>query len=130
MLTPADAYALSRASRKIKVAFGAIGFRDKLEFPRAYCTAAYCRGTEHWSVDAALRIYDDADCTPYLTKRKLIACFFAKTMTRDGMLALGETTNNLQAQRMAWYRRPGYFHGDVIYSSDEDEFKFRENLIR
>lgn len=121
MLAPADAYALSRASRKIKVAFGAIGFREKLKFPQAYCTAAYCRGTEEWSEGAALRIYFDVDCTPYLTKKNLILHFFAKTMTRDGMMQLGEATNNLRAKRMAWYKRPGYFRGDVVYSSDDSD---------
>lgn len=124
MLTPADAYALSCTTKKMHVKFEEIGCRDKLKFPRAYCTAAYCRGTEKWTAEAALRVYDDAEITPYLTKRNLLLHFLAKTMTRDDMLELGEATNNLYAQRMVWYKKPGFFRDDVFYRLGEDEINY------
>ena len=130
MLAPADAYALSRASKQINVCFKEIGFRKKIKFPKAYCAAAFCKGTEEWDVDMALFIYEDANCTPYKTKKSLVTHFFAKTMTRDGLQELGTVEKDLRAQRFAWYKRPGYFRGDCLcYSSDDNNFHFQENLI-
>lgn len=130
MLAPADAYALSRASKQIKVCFKEIGFLEKIKFPKAYCAAAFCKGTEEWDVDMALFIYEDANCTPYKTKKSLVTHFFAKTMTRDGLLELGTVELDLRAQRLAWYKRQGYFRGDnLCYSSDDNNFHFQENLI-
>lgn len=112
MLTPADAYALSRTSKQIKVCFEEIGFRKKIKFPKAYCTAAFCKGTEEWNVNMALFIYEDANCTPYKTKRSLIKNLFLKTMTRNDLLCLVDKTRNLQVLRMVTNKRAGYFRGD------------------
>ena len=131
MLTPAGAYALSRASKQVKVCFEEIGFRLKIKYPMAYCSAAYCKGTEEWDVDMALFIYEDANCTPYKTKKSIVSHFFAKTMTRNGLLEIGTIENDLRAQRLAWFKRQGYFRDDnLCYSSDDNDFHFKENLIR
>jgi len=112
MLAPADAYALSRASKQIDVCFKEIGFRKKIKFPKAYCAAAFCKGTEEWDVDMALFIYEDANCTPYKTKKSLVTHFFAKTMTRGDLIYFASEKHNMRLLRMAMDKKAGYFRDD------------------
>ena len=112
MLAPADAYALSRASKQIKVCFKEIGFRKKIKFPKAYCTAAFCKGTEKWDLSMALFIYEDANCTPYKTKKRLIDNLFVKTMDRGDLVYFATQTQNMRVLRMAMNKKAGYFRDD------------------
>ena len=112
MLAPADAYALSRASKQIKVCFEEIGFRKKIKFPKAYCAAAFCKGTEDWDANMALYIYEDANCTPYKTKKSLIDNLFVKTMARGDLVYFATQTHNMRALRMVTSKKAGYFRGE------------------
>jgi len=100
MLSLEDAYRLSCATKThFVVCFEALIARSRCKMPRELAVARLFGG--NWTAARAIALLRDARSTPYKTKQNMIRHLFRHVLTRDDLYALGYSTHNTLAMRLA-----------------------------
>ena len=96
MLTVEDAWRLDRTSKTVRVSWDELRVRTRM--PEMLGVARVAGG---WTVRRALRLLQDADATPYKTKRRMVLQLLRFVLTPDQLWAVGYETHDIVAMRTA-----------------------------
>ena len=101
MLTPADAWRLSLASRSVSPQWKQVQINTKCSMP-ILLGMAQCSG--EWTVRRALSMISYCDITPYENPNTMLRCVLRHVLTPTQMYEVASRLDNVREMRLALSR--------------------------